>query len=41
MANIYLFLLNQPDTRDNGDDGIWKPRMMPNPESKGPWKHKV
>jgi hypothetical protein len=35
------FLLNQPDTWDDDDDGIWKPRMIPNPEYKGPYKRKV
>jgi hypothetical protein len=35
------FLLNQPDTWDDDDDGIWKPRMIRNPEYKGPWKRKV
>jgi hypothetical protein len=35
------FLLNQPNTWDDDADGIWKPRMIPNPEYKGPWKHKV
>jgi hypothetical protein len=35
------FLLNQPDTWDDDDDGVWKPRMIRNPEYKGPWKRKV
>uniref|UniRef100_A0A0D9V8X8 Calreticulin n=1 Tax=Leersia perrieri TaxID=77586 RepID=A0A0D9V8X8_9ORYZ len=30
----------KPDTWDDDDDGIWKPRMIPNPEYKGPWKRK-
>ena len=34
-------MLNQPESWDDDDDGIWKPRMIPNPEYKGPWKRKV
>uniref|UniRef100_A0A0D9YIK9 Calreticulin n=1 Tax=Oryza glumipatula TaxID=40148 RepID=A0A0D9YIK9_9ORYZ len=30
----------KPDTWDDDDDGIWKPRMIPNPQYKGPWKRK-
>jgi hypothetical protein len=36
-----VFLLNQPESWDDDDDGTWKPRMIPNPEYKGPWKRKV
>ncbi|OEL21175.1 Calreticulin-3, partial [Dichanthelium oligosanthes] len=31
----------KPDTWDDDDDGIWKPRMISNPAYKGPWKRKV
>ncbi|KAI4996408.1 hypothetical protein ZWY2020_051193, partial [Hordeum vulgare] len=31
----------KPDTWDNDDDGIWKPRRIPNPAYKGQWKRKV
>jgi calreticulin len=34
-------MLNQPESWDDDDDGIWKRRMIPNPEYKGPWKRKV
>ncbi|GJM92311.1 hypothetical protein PR202_ga08773 [Eleusine coracana subsp. coracana] len=30
----------KPDTWDDDDDGIWKPKMIPNPEYKGPWRRK-
>jgi len=30
----------KPESWDDDDDGIWKPRMIPNPEYKGPWKRK-
>ncbi|XP_044983721.1 calreticulin-3-like [Hordeum vulgare subsp. vulgare] len=30
-----------PDTWDNDDDGIWKPRRILNPAYKGQWKRKV
>ncbi|XP_040378757.1 calreticulin-3-like [Oryza brachyantha] len=30
----------KPITWDDDDDGIWKPRMIPNPEYKGLWKRK-
>ncbi|KQK05518.1 calreticulin-3 [Brachypodium distachyon] len=30
----------KPESWDDDEDGIWKPRMIPNPEYKGPWKHK-
>ncbi|AQK87087.1 Calreticulin-3 [Zea mays] len=31
----------KPESWDDDDDGTWKPRMIPNPEYKGPWKRKV
>jgi calreticulin len=31
----------KPDTWDDDDDGIWKPRRIPNPAYKGTWKRKV
>lgn len=34
-------MINQPESWDDDDNGIWKPRMIPNPEYKGPWKRKV
>uniref|UniRef100_A0A0D9WIE2 Calreticulin n=1 Tax=Leersia perrieri TaxID=77586 RepID=A0A0D9WIE2_9ORYZ len=30
----------KPESWDDDDDGVWKPRMIPNPEYKGPWKRK-
>ncbi|KAI4980051.1 hypothetical protein ZWY2020_016804 [Hordeum vulgare] len=30
----------KPDTWDDDDDGIWKPRRIPNPVYKGQWKRK-
>ncbi|KAK3138317.1 hypothetical protein QOZ80_5AG0367270 [Eleusine coracana subsp. coracana] len=30
----------KPESWDDDDDSIWKPRMIPNPEYKGPWKRK-
>uniref|UniRef100_A0ACD5WHV2 Uncharacterized protein n=1 Tax=Avena sativa TaxID=4498 RepID=A0ACD5WHV2_AVESA len=30
----------KPDTWDDDDDGIWKPRRIPNPAYKGTWKRK-
>ncbi|KAI4984339.1 hypothetical protein ZWY2020_057658 [Hordeum vulgare] len=31
----------KPDTWDDDDDGIWKPRRIPNPAYKGQWKRKL
>uniref|UniRef100_A0A0E0HGK8 Calreticulin n=1 Tax=Oryza nivara TaxID=4536 RepID=A0A0E0HGK8_ORYNI len=30
----------KPESWDDDDDGVWKPRMIPNPEYKGRWKRK-
>ncbi|KAF0925326.1 hypothetical protein E2562_016018 [Oryza meyeriana var. granulata] len=30
----------KPESWDDDDDGVWNPRMIPNPEYKGPWKRK-
>lgn len=33
--------LEQPDSWDEEEDGLWKPPKIPNPAYKGPWKPKV
>jgi hypothetical protein len=40
MTYVFLSTLNQPESWDDDDDGVWKPRMIPNPEYKGRWKRK-
>lgn len=42
IKNLTHFLpLNQPDSWDEDEDGIWKRPKIPNPAYKGPWKRKV
>ena len=40
MTYVFLSTLNRPESWDDDDDGVWKPRMIPNPEYKGRWKRK-
>jgi len=41
MVKLPSCCVDQPDTWDEDEDGIWRPPKVPNPAYKGPWKRKV